>query len=182
MIALQCFFQPPQVLIEFFLRKPCRAIDPLQHRALLITPPVGSRYTHQLNRSDLSRVFHMWATTQVQEVVLLVNAYLFIRQVLDQFDLVGLPLIAEVLQGFLPRPAISYKRILASDDPPHALLDLRQIFGSQSTRQIEIIVKTILNGWPDSKLRVWENLLNCLCHHMRCRVPHTLKRRITYRF
>ena len=124
----------------------------------------------------------MRASTQVEKIVLLVDTYFFIRQVFDNFDLIGLRLVAEVLQRLLTGPAVMHKRVLAGNDTRHALLDIGQVIRSERAGQLEIIVKTIFNGRPNSKLRVRKNLLHCLSHYMSRGVAHALDRRITDRF
>src|SRR5437588_8618322 len=112
MVALLGFLQTPQVLIEFFLREPCRSIQTLQHGAVFVPAPVSSRYPHQFEWAHLCRIFHVWTPAQVQKIVLLVDAYLGIRQIFDNLDLVDLALVAEVLQRFLTRPTVTYKWVL----------------------------------------------------------------------
>src|SRR5712692_4690636 len=116
MVALLGFFQAPQVLIEFLLREPRRAVDALQHGVILVAAPVCTSYAHQLERADLAGIFDVRAATQVQKGVLRVDADFLIRQVFDKLNLIGLPLVAEVLQGLLARPAIAFERVLARDN------------------------------------------------------------------
>src|SRR5215470_9468295 len=149
MVALLGLFQAPEVVIEFLLREPGRAVNALQHGAILVTAPVRTGYAHQLERADLAGIFDMGAATQVQKGVLRVDADFFIRQVFDKLNLIGLPLVTEVLQGLLARPAIAYKWVLARDNTGHALLDIGQITGRQGTRQIEIIIKTVFDSRPN---------------------------------
>ena len=54
-IALFRLFQPEQVGIQFFLARPGRAIDALQHFIIGVTPPVGPSHFHQLEVFELSR-------------------------------------------------------------------------------------------------------------------------------
>src|SRR6266567_33189 len=71
-IALQRFFQTPEVLIEFLLRKPSRSIDALQHGTALVTTPVGACNLHELERANLTRILNMRSATQVKKGILLV--------------------------------------------------------------------------------------------------------------
>src|SRR6266702_387512 len=113
-----------QVLIEFLLREPCRSVESLQHGAIFVAAPVSACYPHQLERAYLARMLYMRTATEVKKVVLLVdrnfirpvciflyatefrkvvlllvNTGLFmIWQVLNNFNLIGLSLIAEVFQ------------------------------------------------------------------------------------
>ena len=182
MVAFLRLFQSPEVAIKLFLREPRRSIDALQHGAMLVTPPVCSRDLHELDRPYLARVLNMRPATQVKKGILRVDADFGIGQILDQLDFVGLPLLAEVFQRLLARPAITNKGILPGDDTPHALLDIRQVFRRQGARQIKVIIKPVLDGWPDGQFSIREYLQDCLRHDMRRGVPHTLNRRIIDRF
>src|SRR6266571_8045928 len=113
-----------EVLIEFLLREPCRSVEALQHGAILIPTPIGTCYAHQLERANLARMLYVRTTAEIEKVVLLVdrdfirpicmfmyttefrkvvlllvNTGLFmIWQVFDNFNHIGLSLIAEVFQ------------------------------------------------------------------------------------
>src|SRR5260221_5619564 len=110
---------------------------------MFIPAPVSSSYLHQLERADLPRVFYMRAPAQVQEVVLLVDTHLFVRQVLDQLDLVHLSLVAEELQRSLTRPALTDEWVLARHNVSHAPLDLWHILLGKRAWYIEIIATTL---------------------------------------
>src|SRR5947209_17017722 len=146
MISLLCLLQAPQVLIQLLLREPGRPINALQHRATLVATPVGSRYTHEFEGTNLARILHMRPTTQVQEVALLIDADFLIGQILNDLDLVDLTLIAEVLQCLLAGPAVAQEWILFLNNAFHTPLNLRQIIGCERTGQIEIIVETIFDS------------------------------------
>ncbi len=76
MIALLGLFQHVEMLLEFLLVAPGRAVDALQHRVVLIAAPVGAGDSHELEavRRDLARVFHMRATTEIFKRILRVGA------------------------------------------------------------------------------------------------------------
>src|SRR5689334_5773628 len=62
-ISLLRFFQTPEVFIQFLLRKPGRSIDTLQHGTILVTTPVRARNLHQLERTYLACILHVWSAT-----------------------------------------------------------------------------------------------------------------------
>ena len=74
-IALLRLGPPPQVLIELFLGRPDRAVDPLEHRPLLVAAPVGAGHAEQLERADLARARDMRALAQVDEGAVLVGRH-----------------------------------------------------------------------------------------------------------
>src|SRR5205807_2673402 len=82
-IAFLRLFQSPEVVIEFLLREPGRAVDALQHGAMLVTTPVSSRDLHELDRPHLARVLDMRPATQVKKGILRIDANFGIGQMLD---------------------------------------------------------------------------------------------------
>ncbi len=151
MVALLRLLQPFQILVQLFLRGPGRAVDALEHRALLVAAPVRPRHAHQLDRADLTRAFHVWPATQIEERPLLVDADLGVGQVLDNLNFVGLVMLAEVFQRLCARPAALHERMIRRDAGAHALLDGGEVFGRQRARQLHVIVEAILDGWADGE-------------------------------
>src|SRR5438270_7358377 len=96
-VAFLRLLQAPQVLFELLFREPRCAVQALQHGPIFISPPVGTGYAHQLEWAYLTRIGHMRAAAEVKKIVLLVDTYLRVGQVFDQFNLVDLTLIAKVL-------------------------------------------------------------------------------------
>ena len=89
--------RPPPEAPGGFLRSaarcPGRAVDALEHRTLLVAPPVGAGDGEQLERLgiDLRGVRHVGPAAQVGEAVVRVRGDLFVRRkVVDQLELVGL--------------------------------------------------------------------------------------------
>src|SRR5207344_1391432 len=73
MVALLRLGATPQVGVELLLVLPCRAVDALKHRALLVASPVRTGRAEQLERPDLAGAGHVWAATQVDERALTVE-------------------------------------------------------------------------------------------------------------
>src|SRR5258708_21979575 len=67
MVALARFFEPGGVLLQRFFGKPRRAVDALQHLALLIAAPVRARRMQQFEKLALSCARHVWAAAQIYE-------------------------------------------------------------------------------------------------------------------
>src|SRR5512135_2059587 len=130
MITLLRLFYTRQVLIEFLLREPCCTVEALQHWTMLIPTPIGACYAHQLERAYLACMLNMRTATEIKKVVLLIDCdftrpistflptsefrkvvlllvnigLLMIWQVFGDFNLIWLPLIAEVFQRPGTRP------------------------------------------------------------------------------
>src|SRR5207247_2207792 len=52
-VALSRLLAPPQEVLELLLRPPDRAVDPLEHRPLLVAAPIRAGDRQQLERPDL---------------------------------------------------------------------------------------------------------------------------------
>ena len=60
-VAALGFLEPVQVLGERGLRFPGAPVDPLEHRAVLVAPPVRARDLRELERAQLARRRHVRA-------------------------------------------------------------------------------------------------------------------------
>ena len=67
-VALLRLLEPGEVRGEVLLGRPRRAVDALEHRVLLVAPPVGAGHPHQLEVAEPTRVGHVRATAEVDEV------------------------------------------------------------------------------------------------------------------
>src|SRR5690606_24220873 len=56
-----------QVLLQVLLREPRRSVDPLEHLAALVAPPVRARRGEQLEVLDAARVGYVRTTAEVDE-------------------------------------------------------------------------------------------------------------------
>ncbi len=61
-VTLGGLFQLLQVVVQLFLRVPGRAVDALEHRAVLVAAPVRAGHRLELERADLLRVLDVRAT------------------------------------------------------------------------------------------------------------------------
>src|SRR5689334_8133863 len=68
MVAPLGFLDAVQVLGERLVGLPRGAVDALQHRALLVAPPVRARDLRELERAERARRRHVRPATQVDEV------------------------------------------------------------------------------------------------------------------
>ena len=167
--------QPLQVRVQFLLRVPRRAVDALEHRALLVATPVRPRDAHQLERPDLARVLDMLPAAEVEERPLLLDADRLAGQILDELDLVGLIVLAEISERLLARPLAVDEGMLRRDAGAHALLDGGQVLRRQRTRQLHIVVEAVLDRRADGEARAGKEVLHGLGQHVRRAVAHALQ-------
>ena len=52
------------------------------------------------------------------------------------------------------------------DDLLHPFGDRSQVLGSEGFGRIEVVVETIFDGWPNTELRSWKQVLNRLGEHV----------------
>ncbi len=125
MVALLRFFQPVEIGVQLLLVAPGGAVDALELRVLGIAAPIGAGDLGQLERvADLRRSSEMRAAAEVVPVAMPVDRDVFAGgNALDQFGLVGLADVLEMLDRLVARPhfaagradrALTISRILAS--------------------------------------------------------------------
>ena len=73
MVTLPSFLEEGQILIEHLLLGEGDPIEAGELLALLISTPVGTSYTQELDGLDIARIGHVGSTAQVGEVSLCVG-------------------------------------------------------------------------------------------------------------
>ena len=174
-------------------RFPRGAIDPLQLRIALVTPPVRGRSPHQLERRNVSRRGHMRSATQVApdglagvrvDVVIdgqlsradlhdLVRIGAGVRRrplEVDQLELVRL--VRQLPFGLAHRAQDTTRESLAGLDYfAHGLLEDRQVLRGERPVDVEVVVETVGYRRTDAQLGVGKVLLHSLGEHVCARVP-----------
>ncbi len=189
MVAAFGLGQELHVRLQRLLGLPCRAVDPLQLRVVLVTAPVRGRDARQLERRDVLRGRHVRAPAQIApdpvaaaRIEIVVDRQLAravdlhhlgrvdIGLEVDQFQLVRL--IGQFLLGRVDRVDHSTGEPLrALDDLVHALLERGQVFRCERAVGVEVVVEAVLDGRADAQLGVRELLLHGLGEHVRAGVP-----------
>ena len=186
MVATLSFLQQLQMVVERLLRLPGGAVDALQAGVVLVAAPVGGRAASQLERRDVLGGRDVRSAAQVApnpfagtgiEVVVggeLVAADLHdvgvAGLVVDEFELVGLvgQLVARLILGLVDAPV---EQLPVLDDLAHPLFQLRQVFGRERVRDVEVVVEAVGDRRPDPELGVREQVLDGLGQHVCGRVP-----------
>ncbi len=176
MVALLRLLDPPQVLIELFLRVPGGAVDALEHRPRLVAAPVGAGGVQQLECAELLRGAEVAAAAEVLEGAVAVEAdgrALGLVEVVDDLDLERLALGRELFNGLRPGKVLGvFEGERGSLLLAHLRLDLLEVGRRQRPRQVEVVVKAILDGRTDAELRVGEELEHGRGHHVCRAVSH----------
>ncbi len=185
-VALLGLGEELQVRLQLLLGGPGGAVDPLELRVLLAAAPVGGGRAHQLEGGDVPGGGQVGASAEVLpaqlaglgvEVVVdgqLAAAHLRVGAVgrlgrvalePDQLQLVRLAgqLGAGVLVGGDP----AGEALAALLDLLHLLLDALEVLRGEGLRDVEVVVEAALDRRADAELRLGEELLHGLGHHVR---------------
>ena len=110
----------------------------------------------------------------VRRIAVLIQPALL--QPFDQLQLIGL--ILEEFLSLLGGDFLAHESLTLADKLLHACFDLGQVLGRQAARQVEVIVKAILDGWPDSYFSSREFLQHRFSHNVRRGMPDAVKLRV----
>ena len=175
-----------QVIGQGLFRLPGGAVDALQHRAVLVAAPVGTRDTLQLEVSEPLGTGHVRADAHVDERVgvavgadhaALADLGGVFRiglgglDALDDLDLVRL--IGEQLLGLVHRHLGTHERLIGLHDGTHLCLDRHQIVVVEglAVGKFEVIIEAVLDRRSDRELGAREQPCDGLRHHVGGRVP-----------
>ena len=186
MVALLGLGELLEVGLQRRLGLPGRAVDALQHRALLVAPPVGAGDLLQLEVTKAARRRDVGTLAQVDELGgVAIDAhratggrFTHVEGVgrggiaaggphaLDDLALVGL--VGEHLQGLVRRQVRAHERLVGGDDLAHPSFDRRQIVLVERppAGQVEVVVEAVLDRRPDRELGAGEQLRHGLRHHV----------------
>jgi hypothetical protein len=181
-VALERLLELVEVIGERLLRLPRRAVDALQHRALLVAAPVGARHPLQLEEAELARRGHVRADAHVHERLRVavgaddaalahlcgVLAVGFRGlDALDDLDLVRL--VGEELLRLRHRHLRTNERLVRLHDRTHLGLDAGEVVVAErgATGQFEVVVEAVLDGRADRELGAGEQPGDGLGHHVR---------------
>ena len=176
-VALLRLLEPPEVLVELLLREPRRAVDPLEHRLLLVAAPVGARRRQQLERLELAGGLHVRPAAEVDEVALRVERHRRRGDALEDLDLVTLAAPSEELDRLRARHLLALERQVGFHDLAHDLLDLGEVLRREWRRAVEVVVEAVLDGGADGDFHLGKQSLHGLGHDVRGGVTEGRERR-----
>ncbi len=184
-VALLGLLQAVEVLRQRGLVLPCRAVDALEHRALLVPAPVRAGHLHQLERTEAPGARDVRAPAQVDELRgvavdadggaggdLAASASSASASCDPLDDLPLVRLVGEELQGGLRLQLVADEGLVGGDDLAHAGLDGGQVVVGEGlpVRQVEVVVEAVVDGRADRELGPGVELGDRLGHDVRGRV------------
>ena len=186
-VALLRLDEHLEVRLQRGVGLPRRAVDALQHRTLLVAPPVGAGDLLQLEAAEAPGRRDVWALAEVDELrrvavhadraaggdlagVERVGALTGGLHALDDLDLVRL--VGEHLERLVGGHLGALEGLIGGDDLAHPRLDRRQIVVAERlpVRQVEVVVEAVLDRRADGELGAREQLGDGLGHDVRRRV------------
>jgi hypothetical protein len=181
-VALLGLLEEAEVVGQRLGRLPGRAVDALEHGALLVAPPVGPGHLHELEGTELGRARDVGTPAEVDELGRVpVDAHdaagaglggilgvaVGLGGALDDLALVRL--VREERQRLLGAHLAAGERLAGGHDLAHACLDGGEVVLAERApaRQVEVVVEAVLDRRADGELGAGEQLGHRLRHHVR---------------
>ncbi len=130
MVALRRLLEPDEMRLELLPVQPAGAVDARELRVVLVAAPIGARDPGQLERVgiELAGRGEMRPAAEVEPAAGAVHGDHLVRgQLHHPFGLERLALLLEEVADLLPVPFLADQRRVGADDPPHLLLDEREL-------------------------------------------------------
>ena len=167
-VALLRLLDAVQIGFEVGLARPGGAVDALELGVLWVAPPVGAGELGQLERlAHEARRRQVRPAAEVLPAALVIDGDgLALRQVGDDFGLVGLSHRLEAGGGGVAVQHLAHDPVVAVDDLAHLRFDPGQVVQAERLGPGEVVVEAVLDRRADGHLGAREQLLHRLGHHV----------------
>ncbi len=176
-VALLGLLEPPEILVELFLREPGGPVDALEHRVALVAAPVGPRGRQELEVLHVAGRRHVRPAAEVDEVSLPIQRHPCGVDALENLDLERFVPLAEEPDRLLARHLLPLEGMVRLRDLLHDLLDLREVLRRERFRFREIVVEAVRDRGADRHADRGEEPLHRLRHDVRRGVAQSRERR-----
>ncbi|MPM92860.1 hypothetical protein SDC9_139996 [bioreactor metagenome] len=151
-----------------------RAVHAAQHGLAGIAAPVGAGGAGQLDGADGAGAHQMRPGAEVGKVALTEERQLFALAcvLFQQLQLIRLVFFQHA--GFVCRQQKLLDGFVFFDDLFHFGLNFFKVFGRKRGGNVEIVIKTAVDGRPDGQLGLREQMPHGLCQHVAGRMPKRL--------
>ena len=165
-VAATGFLDPLEVFFELAARREGSAVDPLQHRVVLVTAPVGARDLEQLPRADLVAALDVGPAAQIREVAVAEDGDLLaFGDVVETGELEVFAQVPEQRPGLLARHHLAREARVLGDDRAHLLLDPLEVLGREGALHQKVVLELLgMIAAPDVDLGLGEQALHCIGH------------------
>jgi osmotically-inducible protein OsmY len=168
--------QPVDVGLEVILAEPRRAVDALQHLAVLVAAPICARGVQQLEVLDARRVGNVRPAAEVEEGPVGVDGdHLIVSQFGEPLQLERI--VAELLLRLRAAHLLAHEGVLLLRRFLHLRLEVGEILGGEGLRHLEIVVEAVLDARAEADLRVGAEATHRGGEQVRGRVAEHIERR-----
>jgi hypothetical protein len=184
-VPLLCLLAMLEVGLELGAVREAGPVDPLEHTVSLVPSPVGTCNAEETEGADHPRGGEVRPATEVCEAPLAVEGDFLLSDIIEEFNLIWFVPFPIEIEGFFPVLLDTLKRGVGPDNFGHPRFYPSQIFGSERTGGIKVVVKPIFDRWPDGELDPWKETLDRLCQNMGGAVTEDIATLLTledYRF
>ena len=166
-------FDAPEVAIQLLLARPRRPVDPLEHRAVLVPPPVGAGGGEELESPDVASRRNMGAAAEIDEVPLPIEGHApdVGGEALEDLHLERLAPLLVVADRLVPLHLLAHDRVVSFGQLPHAGLDPAEIGFRERLGPPEVVVEPVLDRRADGEPSPRVDLAHRLRHEVSGRVP-----------
>ena len=172
MVAFLGLFQELQILLEVFLLGEGNPVNTGQHLAILIPAPISPGNRSQLERLDKRGIRDMRPAAQIGERAVGIKGNRTIGQIVNQIQLVLVPLFGKVLDSLGFADILADKSLLLGSQLHHPFLDFREIVRRNLiVAEIDIVIETGVDMRPDTELGTGIQLLDGFCRQVSCGMP-----------
>ncbi len=141
-IPLARLFQPPQVFLEMRLLEEAGRVDALEHRAPLVTAPVGARRVQDLEVLHPAGGGQMWPAAEVEELAVAVDGdNVSFGDLLQALELIGV--VGEQLLGLGALDLAPHEAVICGHHLRHPRLDLLEVLGCEGLLNVEVVVEAL---------------------------------------
>ena len=175
MVAALGFFEGVQMILEGLFVTEGGAVDAGEHGALLVAAPVGAGHGEELEGLHGAGAGDVRTAAEVEEVAAAVQGHGVGVELFDDLDLVALALAFEESDGVGLAHDGAFEGNVGGHDGAHFLLDGFEVFRSEGTGSIEVVIETLVDGGTDGHLHAGEELLHGSGHDMRSGMAQELQ-------
>ena len=173
-VAFQSFCLLFQISVQLFFFRESYAVNTLQHFAAAVATPVSTGCRGQLNSVAFNTTSRIKVRTsaQIGEVALFIEAdYSVFRQVIDELNLVGFFQLFHKFDCFCTRQFEAFQFQLFFADFTHFAFKSSQIFRSEGSRSIEVVVEAVVNAGTDSQFNFRMQTFHSLRQYVGASMP-----------
>ncbi len=166
-VTLLGLLEEYEILVEHSLLREGNTVDTGEHMTVLVASPICACDSEELHGLDHGSVLEVRSAAEVGEVAVLVEGDGAVLEVADEFALVLVALLGEVLESLGLADLGAYELLLLAGELDHLVLDgLEFGLNELMAAEIDVIVESVLDCRSDTELDARIESLESFCHKM----------------